>query len=108
MYTVLHCTAFAQRIAFILLSRILKFHFAECPVPPIIIPEPNIPGKQSFVINTQTALFSLNTSVDYEVAQRYYVVLTVTDTGHNNPPLTGQIGIRVSIYLSLVQFSSGA
>ncbi|XP_078655610.1 uncharacterized protein LOC144902206 [Branchiostoma floridae x Branchiostoma belcheri] len=65
----------------------------ETPTP---APDPNIPGTESFEVTTTTVLLSIDTEVDYEVAQEYTLILEVQDDGAS-PPRTGTVAIKIYI-----------
>ncbi|KAI8516137.1 hypothetical protein Bbelb_069500, partial [Branchiostoma belcheri] len=65
----------------------------ETPTP---APDPNIPGTESFEVTTTTVLLSIDTEVDYEVAQEYTLILQVQDDGAS-PPRTGTVAIKIYI-----------
>ena len=67
---------------------------AECSSPATVTPDSNTPGTQSFTINTGNALLVLDSTLDYEVATSYLIVMTVVDAG-TTPDLTGQIVVLV-------------
>ena len=58
-------------------------------------PEPNVTGTEDFAITTPVALMTLATTLDFEVAKRYVIVLQVVDSAAV-PPATGQVVITVS------------
>lgn len=70
---------------------------SECGSPSTITPEGNDPTVETFNINTQTALFTLDLSLDYEVVTLYTVVIQVEDNV-KTPPSTGTITVKVGIY----------
>ncbi|CAH1238208.1 THBS3 [Branchiostoma lanceolatum] len=65
----------------------------EIPTPS---PDLNIAGTESFVVTTTTVLLSIETEVDYEVAQEYTLILDVQDDGAT-PPRTGTVAIKILI-----------
>ena len=70
--------------------------FVECSSEANITAEPNVPGTETFTISTATALFTLATSLDYEVNNRYVVMMTVVDAV-STPDRTGTIVVRVQV-----------
>ncbi len=68
----------------------------ECPTATPPTAEPIIAGTESFSVSSDLGLFTLSTGFDYEVAQRYVVVMGVVDNGggYGN---TGQVVVRVNI-----------
>ena len=69
-------------------------HLVECDEPATLTPDGYDTATESFTIATDSALFTLATDIDFEVATRYVVTLQVTDTGSLQ---TGTIVVRVSI-----------
>ena len=57
-------------------------------------PEPEVTGTQSFTVTSSIALLTLDTELDYEVAQYYFLKMTLEDTGSG---VTGDIHVRVRI-----------
>ncbi|XP_070566935.1 uncharacterized protein [Ptychodera flava] len=70
--------------------------FLLCTGPVVIPTEPSHSGGQEFTITTDTALFTLDTALDYEVETEYLVVIGVIDT-NASPALTGQIVVKVQV-----------
>ena len=70
-------------------------HLSEC-TSTSVMPEANVTGVESFVINTPHALMTLASSLDYEVATRYMIVLEVVDSAAL-PPTTGRVVVKVSV-----------
>ncbi|XP_077978069.1 uncharacterized protein LOC144433608 [Glandiceps talaboti] len=70
--------------------------FYLCTGPAVIGDEPNVGGSQEFSIGTETALFTLDTSLDYEAEQEYIVVIGVVDM-NASPALDGQIVVKVQV-----------
>lgn len=68
--------------------------FAECATPSTITPEGHDPSVEVFTVNTEIALLTLDTSLDYEVNQLYTVTLQVVDT-LRSPAATGTITVKV-------------
>ncbi|VDI72872.1 Hypothetical predicted protein, partial [Mytilus galloprovincialis] len=75
--------------------------YVECGSPSTITPEGNDPTVETFNINTQTALFTLDLSLDYEVVTLYTVVIQVEDNV-KTPPSTGTITVKEPSQLRLV------
>ncbi|XP_052065558.1 uncharacterized protein LOC127705275 [Mytilus californianus] len=70
--------------------------YVECGSPSTITPEGNDPTVETFNINTQTALFILDLSLDYEVVTLFTVVIQVEDNV-KTPPSTGTITAKIKI-----------
>ncbi|KAL5007409.1 hypothetical protein ScPMuIL_016215 [Solemya velum] len=70
--------------------------FISCAGAASITPEPNLLTPQPFVLTTPTALLTLSSLVDYEVATEYSLTIEVVDRGAT-PILTGTIGIWIRI-----------
>ncbi|XP_061171608.1 uncharacterized protein LOC133181081 [Saccostrea echinata] len=70
--------------------------FVECATPSTITPESYDGSVETFTMNTETALFTLDSSLDYEVNTTYSVVMEVVDTG-KTPPSTGTITVKVKV-----------
>ena len=59
-----------------------------------LVPEPNEDGIEEFDVNTDKALITLATSLDYEVADLYLLKIVVVDI-NASPPQTGSIVVQV-------------
>eukprot|EP00058_Branchiostoma_floridae_P009585 XP_002595073.1 hypothetical protein BRAFLDRAFT_90183 [Branchiostoma floridae] len=59
-------------------------------------PDLNIAGTESFEVTTTTVLLSIDSEVDYEIAQEYTLILDVQDYGAS-PPRTGTVVIKIII-----------
>ena len=81
-------TTFGENVLFVCLC------VSECS-PSSVTPEPNVTGVENFAISTPVALMTLASTLDYEVAKRYVIVLQVVDSAAT-PPATGQVVVRVS------------
>ena len=81
---------------FSLVCRQVQYFFSECDSAALLTAEPNVAGIESFTVSTDTALFTLATDLDYEVATRYVVIATVVDSG-SSPARTGTIVVRVRL-----------
>ena len=70
----------------------------ECPDAIVKVPELEVSGDEDFIFNTEGALFTLETSLDREVKDRYLLRLEVVDSS-TTPVRTGSIVVLVSVFL---------
>jgi syndecan 4 len=70
--------------------------FIECDGPANVTAELNETGTEDFTITTSSALLTLAASLDYEVNDRYVVIMTVVDAVAS-PQRTGTIVVRVQV-----------
>ena len=68
-------------------------YYTECDSV-VLTPEPYTEGSELFTITDNTGLLTLATSLDYEVIDRYVIIMEVVDSGIS-PAITGQIVVRV-------------
>lgn len=70
--------------------------FVACATPSTITPESFDGTTETFTVNTGVVLFTLDSSLDYEVKTTYSVVMETVDAG-KTPPTTGTITIKVKV-----------
>ncbi|OWF49028.1 Thrombospondin-4 [Mizuhopecten yessoensis] len=70
--------------------------YVECPDPSPVTPQGNDTSIETFIVNTDVALFTLALPFDYEVSSSYNVVMEIVDPG-KNPPSNGTITIKVNV-----------
>ncbi|XP_060077614.1 uncharacterized protein LOC132557141 [Ylistrum balloti] len=70
--------------------------YVECLNSSLVTPEENDTTTETFIINTDVALFTLASSLDYETCSSYTVVMEIIDTG-KTPPSTGTITVKVNV-----------
>lgn len=76
------------------MSYFLLVPITECTGINILTPETSTPGTESFSMSTLTALVTVKTELDYEVATEYILVMEVEDMGTT---LVGTLVIKVML-----------
>ncbi len=77
-----------------MMNDISDMFLVECSSPSAINPEMTQTGTETFSITTNSALFMLDTELDFEANERYVVIMEVIDNGKSG--ITGQIVVRVN------------
>ena len=76
------------------MSYFLLVPITECTGINTLTPETSTPGTESFSLGTLTALVTVKTELDYEVATEYVLVMEVEETGTS---LVGTLVIKVML-----------